>query len=654
MSEFDPPEDERHPIGEVTEIDGVKGFDLSAVIGQLTAPFADIDIPPGFEHIVESRLLLTALVLKGLQNSTNPQDELRRLESAAGRAYFEDSIPEFGRLNRVTAERIQNRGGTSLKLETGDKTDLIEKLTAKSDSSRLSLLRSGNSWGYERQYEPFEHTGIEAVGMNITTNPRTGRSDASLHMKIHTEAAAGEEDSIIGALLQVRKVGREIFRYQIPGHDEEAYRTRQGKGRGLVYEADDGSRIIIEMSGQNLKMTHSVSVKAPETTTEDEEITDEEAQKIKEEQVQAELKTVVERQLSFVEVQFPAFIEHVATIWDKKLPEESITIRVGSNSGDLGLFDFEDDKDLDEITVPEEITDPRQKSLYVQTVQPQPNTTFEMIGGLSDEVRRVKQAISKAMHPERYESAGLNPRSTVLLVGPPGTGKTMLAEAVATEINGTFLSAKGSDIMSMWAGEAEKNVASLFDLVEVLGKEHKVVLFLDEIEAVAPSRSSQYMMEHERKITAEFLSALNRKYPNAIIIGATNAPANVDAAVTRPGRFTDIVTIGNPDRNGRLHIINNWLNYYIDRASIEVFNGVNPEDLADASEGLNGADLRTIIESAIVNEVELALEEEREFKSLGTVALLGHMETHKASSVERFSNYLGAPSGGIQVRLVES
>jgi SpoVK/Ycf46/Vps4 family AAA+-type ATPase len=647
MSGFEDHEGELQP-GEKS--DGFQAIDLSDVIEQFTAPFADVDMPPGFERLVESRLALTGLILRGLKSSVNPQAELQRLERAARETAIEQRLLGMrGYTSRITAKDIYEERKTSFKVELGDKVELVNRLAENSGTSRQSYLRHGNSWGFERKYEPYEHSGIEAVGISITTNPRSGHSEASLRMKIHPEIAEGEEDSIVGSLLQLRKVSQQIFQYKIPGQNEEEYRTREGKGRGLLFTDKDGSRIIIELKGHNLKMTHSIcSPNSEVMLSEDTKI---EPEKLKElealdtQLLQDELKRLVGVQLDFAAEQFPAFIEHVAGIWDKQLPEQILKPRVGANSGELGLFDLDEDKEVDDSSIPDEVTDKRQRSLYIQTVRPNPKTNFEMVGGLDEEVKHMKQAISKAMHPERYESVGLDPRATVLLVGPPGTGKTMMAEAVATEIDGIFLAVKGSDIMSMWAGEAEKNVAGLFDLVETLGKEHKVVLFLDEIEAVAPSRASQHMMEHERKITAEFLSALNRKYDNAIIIGATNAPANVDAAVTRPGRFTDIITVGNPNKTGRLHIITNWLDYYRDRATVEVFDGVDAEQLAEASEGLNGADLRTIVETAIVNEVEGALETGRTFRSLGTTALLGHIKTHKAATAERFANYLGNPIG---------
>lgn len=647
MSDFEqkPGKDQEQQLGI-----GVADVNITDILKQLAAPFADIDLPPGFEEALSGRYQIPALLVEGLRNSPDPNHELERLQEAYISTMQKEVIGEHSELleRKVTAEQVQN---PAVSIDLTQRSEIIDKLTTPKDRSQAALMGPTNSWTHERKYFPYDHGGVAALRVGMSVNPFTGKSESSLSMVIHPEYGVDEQDSIIAALLQVRRTGEAVFNYALSEDEEgESYKNWNGRGKGVVFESEVGNRTVIELNGHILTMTNTAEIadraeEAPEETDQD----DPEKVAQADEARQQELKEMVALQLDFTAKQFPAFIQHISNIWGKSLPREVIKPQVGHSKKASELFDEADEDGAQEVDIPEILTDPRHRQLYSHTVRPAPNVSFEMIGGLGDEVQRMKQVIAKTLHPERYESVGLDPRSTALLVGPPGTGKTMMAEAVATAVDGLFLAVKGSDIFSMWAGEAQKNVAAIFEMVELLAKDQKVVLFFDEIEALAPNRAGQHMMEHERKTTAEFLSALNKRYPGAIVIGATNAPGNVDPAVTRPGRFTDIVTVGNPDATGREHIINNWLNHYRERASVDVFNGVDVQSLARISEGLNGADLRTIVEAALVAEVEAALEEKRDFESIGTVALRKHIEVHTNSTQERFSNYLTVPavsSGG--------
>lgn len=639
MSNYDAQED----LGEFSPT--FKSIDVRELIEQLAVPFAELDLPPGFDQRLAGRTAIVGILLAGIKGSPDVEGEVAKLADVAFQIRTEQRLG-------ISGQRImgaEDYPDPAVTFDFGNRAEFSERLTQTDDSSRLLLARNGRSWQIEWRYEPYEHQGIEAVGIRMSTNTLTGKSEAALSLYVHPEAPMKDNDgSLIDSLLQIREVGKRVFEYTVPNVKSTGYKTRTGNGKGFAFVTPEGARVVVELNGHHLKMTHCVELEDMPTAEKLAEL-DDEGRKTKNQETQDRLKILVSGQLNFIAREFPAFLDHVALIWGQKLPEGIISPRIGAHTDDLGLFDSNGNKKIDVSEVPPIVTDERQRELYLLTAIPNPQTTFDMIGGLDRELKQMRQAIAKAMSPERYEQVGLDPRATVLLIGPPGTGKTMIAEAVAREVDGCFLAVKGSDIMSMWAGEAEKNVAAMFDLVEVLGKDRKVVLFFDEIEAVAPSRNGSHMMEYERKITAEFLSALNRKFPNAIIIGATNTPANCDPAVTRPGRFTDIISIDNPTKAGRVQIINNWLDYYRQRAKIEVFNGVEVEALANASEGLNGSDIRTIVEAALVAEVEAALEENRSFRTIGTTALLNHISVHGLSTKQRFANHLTPPRSSTTV-----
>ena len=182
-----------------------------------------------------------------------------------------------------------------------------------------------------------------------------------------------------------------------------------------------------------------------------------------------------------------------------------------------------------------------------------PDIHYEDIGGLDRELSLVREVIELPLkNPELFERLGIEPPKGVLLYGPPGTGKTMIAKAVASEVNAHFISLSGPEIMNKYYGESEGKLREVFEEAE----EHAPsVIFIDEIDSIAPKRE-EAKGEVERRIVAQLLSLMDglKSRGRVIVIGATNLPDNIDPALRRGGRFDREIEIGIPDIAGRLTI----------------------------------------------------------------------------------------------------
>ncbi|MEK6919359.1 MAG: CDC48 family AAA ATPase [Nanoarchaeota archaeon] len=183
-----------------------------------------------------------------------------------------------------------------------------------------------------------------------------------------------------------------------------------------------------------------------------------------------------------------------------------------------------------------------------------PEVTYEDIGGLTDEVKKIREMVELPLkHPEIFEKLGIEPPKGVLLHGPPGTGKTMLAKAVAHESDANFILLNGPEIMSKFYGESEKNLRSKFEEAE---KNAPSIIFIDEIDAIAPKRED-VQGEVERRVVSQLLTLMDglKARGKVVVIAATNRPNAIDPALRRPGRFDREVHINVPDKNGRLSIL---------------------------------------------------------------------------------------------------
>ncbi|MGB7544393.1 MAG: AAA family ATPase, partial [Methanothrix sp.] len=174
-----------------------------------------------------------------------------------------------------------------------------------------------------------------------------------------------------------------------------------------------------------------------------------------------------------------------------------------------------------------------------------PSVVYEDIGGLKPVITKVREMIELPLkHPELFDRLGIDPPKGVLLHGPPGTGKTMLAKAVANESDAYFISINGPEIMSKYYGESEK---ALRDLFEEAQKNAPAIIFLDELDSIAPKRG-EVTGEVERRVVAQLLSLMDglKERKNVIVIGSTNRPEALDMALRRPGRFDREIELGVP------------------------------------------------------------------------------------------------------------
>jgi transitional endoplasmic reticulum ATPase len=220
-----------------------------------------------------------------------------------------------------------------------------------------------------------------------------------------------------------------------------------------------------------------------------------------------------------------------------------------------------------------------------------PRVTYEDIGGLRDELQRVREIVEVPLkHPEVFQRLGIEPPKGILLHGPSGTGKTLIAKAVANEVNATFLSVNGPEIMGKYYGESEERLRDTFKEAK---EKAPSIIFIDELDAIAPKRT-EVSGEVERRVVAQLLSLMDglKERGDVVIIGATNVPEMLDPALRRPGRFDREIEIGIPNRDGRLEILQ------VHTRGIPLEDEVDLNQLANMTHGYTGADIAALCKEA--------------------------------------------------------
>ena len=228
--------------------------------------------------------------------------------------------------------------------------------------------------------------------------------------------------------------------------------------------------------------------------------------------------------------------------------------------------------------------------------------TYEEIGGLKIQTKRMREIVELPLkHPEVFSRLNIEPHSGILLYGPPGCGKTLIAKVLASESEANFYSINGPEIMNKYYGETE---ARLRDIFKEAKDNAPGVIFIDEIDAIAPKREEAYG-DVEKRVVAQLLALMDglTDRGNVIVLGATNRPESVDPALRRPGRFDREIEISVPNVDGRLEILQ------IHTRGMPLAEDVELKTLAAELHGYTGADIKSLCREAAMKALRNYLPE---------------------------------------------
>ncbi|KAI9174455.1 hypothetical protein LWI28_017538 [Acer negundo] len=216
---------------------------------------------------------------------------------------------------------------------------------------------------------------------------------------------------------------------------------------------------------------------------------------------------------------------------------------------------------------------------------------YDDVGGVRKQMAQIRELVELPLrHPQLFKSIGVKPPKGILLYGPPGSGKTLIARAVANETGAFFFLINGPEIMSKLAGESESNLRKAFEEAE---KNSPAIIFIDELDSIAPKREKTHG-EVERRIVSQLLTLMDglKSRAHVIVIGATNRPNSIDPALRRFGRFDREIDIGVPDEIGRLEVLR------IHTKNMKLAEDVDLERAARDTHGYVGADLAALCTEA--------------------------------------------------------
>ena len=228
--------------------------------------------------------------------------------------------------------------------------------------------------------------------------------------------------------------------------------------------------------------------------------------------------------------------------------------------------------------------------------------TYEEVGGLGHEIKAMREIVELPLkHPELFSRLGIEPHSGILLYGPPGCGKTLIAKVLASESEANMFSINGPEIMNKYYGETE---AKLRDIFKEAKDNSPSIIFIDEIDAIAPKREEAYG-DVEKRVVAQLLALMDglTDRGNVIVLGATNRPDSVDPALRRPGRFDREFEISVPNEDGRLEIL------FIHTRGMPLSEDIELKDLASELHGYTGADIKSLCREAALKSIRRYLPE---------------------------------------------
>ncbi len=228
--------------------------------------------------------------------------------------------------------------------------------------------------------------------------------------------------------------------------------------------------------------------------------------------------------------------------------------------------------------------------------------TYEEVGGLRSEIKAMREIVELPLrHPELFKRLGVDAHSGILLYGPPGCGKTLIAKVLASESEANMYSINGPEIMNKYYGETE---ARLRDIFKEAKDNAPSIIFIDEIDAIAPKREEAYG-DVEKRVVAQLLALMDglTERGNVIVLGATNRPESVDPALRRPGRFDREVEISVPNEDGRLEVLQ------IYTRGMPIDEKIDLRELASELHGYTGADIKSLCREAAIKAIRRYLPE---------------------------------------------
>jgi transitional endoplasmic reticulum ATPase len=255
---------------------------------------------------------------------------------------------------------------------------------------------------------------------------------------------------------------------------------------------------------------------------------------------------------------------------------------------------------------------------------------YDDIGGCKKQMAQIREMIELPLrHPQLFKTLGVKPPRGVLLYGPPGSGKTLLARAVANETGAFFFLINGPECMSKMAGEAEANLRRAFEEAE---KNAPAIIFIDEIDSVAPKRDKT-SGEVEKRVVSQLLTLMDgmKGRNNVVVIAATNRPNTIDTALRRFGRFDRELDIGVPDDNGRLEVLR------IHTKNMKLSDNVQLQTLAANTHGYVGADLAQLCTEAAL----MCIREKMEFIDLEEDTIDAEILDSMCVTMDHFNSAMG-------------